>query len=55
MSDVKAYDVVVNGVETRLKLDEAAARRYGVFKEPAKPKAPAKPKSPAKAAAPKSG
>lgn len=35
MSPVKIYDVEVNGVKTRMKLDEEGAKRYGVFKQPA--------------------
>ncbi len=31
MTAVKIYDVVVNGVKTRMKLDEAGAKRYGVW------------------------
>lgn len=35
MSPVKIYEVEVNGVKTRMKLDEEGAKRYGVAKNKA--------------------
>lgn len=35
MSPVKIYEVEINGVKTRMKLDEESAKRYGVAKNKA--------------------
>lgn len=39
---LQVYDVIHNGVPTRMKLNEFDAKRYGVWRDPVAPKAATK-------------